>query len=64
MGWNIFINFLKNEFSLIKYKLTNNINNNILFKIKRTKFNVEKYNEKIFSYNIFINNKTLKISIG
>ena len=46
LRWNVFIDFLKSESSRIRNKLTKDTESNILEKVKKTKFGLEKYTEK------------------
>ena len=48
LNWDLFINFIKDEFRRLRDKLTENTEKNIINISKKTKFSCEKYNEKLF----------------
>ena len=48
LNWDVFINFIKQEFKRIKSILTENTEKNIKIFSKKTKFSVEKYTESEF----------------
>ena len=52
LNWNLFINFIKNEFIRIYDKLTTNTEKNIEHISQKTKFGTEKYTENNFKLNL------------
>ena len=52
LNWNLFINFIKNEFIRIYDKLTKNTEKNIEYISHKTKFGTEKYTENNFKLNL------------
>ena len=62
LRWNVFIDFLKSESSRIRNKLTKDTESNILEKVKKTKFGLEKYTEKNFKENVRMNTNKFYIT--
>ena len=58
--WINFINFINSESTRIKNKIYKNLNHNIQFKSKSTKFGLKKYINDLNPNNEFITNKDKK----